>query len=273
MTGWRKPLPRSSNQLAELFWASKPDDLPRAPIEFVDDDGVFVCRDPAPTKSRDARPRPGPRVEHVIGHYTLRACGIHHPHPCWSRNHCKVDYPDQGERVLTEFDPARQARLKEQRRAKRDRSRIVRDGDAPRLDPALFRPEHRWAVDRVNWIASKRFSPPETDARGLTTWATDPIPIVRHADLHIFGRIAKGGGNGKIGPKACAMWLVKQAKQYPALRDAPTPTSEGRVSDVAALYERPRTFPVRELEKPTFKNDARDEPSQNAQTANHALRA
>lgn len=223
--GWRRPLPQDSAKLAKGFWATKPPGIPTAPIETTRN-GVVTCHDAAPDSPLM---HDGAGVEHTIGEYTLRACGIRR----------ETEYPTLGGDELDWLsvrDPSERERQKERMR-KRVRSRILRDGVAPVLDPSAFRPEHRWAVERVNRAAIMRFTEPLCDPSRRTAWANDPDPILRHVDLWIFRTIARRSGRNKLGPATIVGRLS-------ALRDVPTLTGKGRVSDLdcdsdkAALAER-----------------------------------
>lgn len=234
---WRKPLPPHSKQLAETWSREHRSQLDAPPVEEVRED-ITICFDPSPATHEDFRPRAGVGIEHIVSEHTLTQSGIYRPETVYP-----LISPDDV-RLLSMRDPIRRARKKEQKR-KRDRSRIVRNGDAPRLDPAVFPEGQRWAVERVNFIAMKRFSPPEGK---VTSWAHRVTPV----DLEIFHAIARhGGGHGKkkkFGPAHFVAFLVQE---HPELRDAPTPTYEGEGFSLS-----------RDSEEQETTTGANDEPTQ-----------
>lgn len=219
-----RPLPRGID--AAAWYAAHRHLLDAPPVE-IDDlfCGTVAVFDPAPSANPDHVPRPGVGVEHVLSEYTLKAAGIYRP---------EVEYPTlsaEDGAIVTVKDPAEQQRAKERRR-KRERSRIIRDGAAPQVDPIAYKPEQRWAVEAVNLIARKRYSPPEGR---LTTWLTDFEPEQRATACWIFRHVARRGGGHGPKKKYSARTIISAllAPVFPANMRidgvAPTPSIEGRV--------------------------------------------
>lgn len=247
---WRnpRPLPSNSKNLAADFWRTKPQ-VPPEPIER-ERGGLTVCVESAPGSPQH---HVGATVADTVSQWTMMASAMYRLIDgidmmlILPRGEIDdADSPPEGEdarlmavgldlQSASVHDATKPLRSKELRR-KRNRSRIVRDGNPPQLDPEQFPREHLWAVLRINWIANKRFSLPDvvaTNASGqsLTRWLTHPSKAVRDLDLMVYRSIARrGGGHGpfkKYGPKHFVPILVAAAAEHPELRDAPTPLDMG----------------------------------------------
>lgn len=231
--------------------------------------GIVVVYDSSP-----AAPllHDGAVIQDTVSEYTLRASGIG----------CAFDRPlDEIQDLagLSQRDPIGRQRNKDARR-KRVRPRIVRDGNAPQLDPTTYPPDHVWAVTFVNFITLKRYSPPEVERTGAdgrpygaTTWLKEVAPELRRIGTWIFRHVARHGGGSDLGKKfeprtiVEALVLSNFPENMQIEGDAPTPISEG--SRLAACQS---IFAFANSEASTTKDSASHEPTK-LPIQNHAASA
>jgi hypothetical protein len=223
-----KPLSRDGED-PDTWLSKNRHEIPAPPVEVERRDLVIVL-DASPSSNPDHRPRSGAGVEHTVSQHALEKCGISQP---------EIEYPTlsaEDAKQLTTKDQTKHDRTKEQNRARRGRSRIVRNGNAPQVDPARF-PEAAWAVDLVNLVTLKRYSPPELEQGrpyGVTTWLKDLPAEKRGIAAWIFRHVVRHGGGPRPATKFSPRTIVAAlaAGFFPANMeidgDAPTPLIEGK---------------------------------------------